>query len=83
MNFLNKPARKRKRMSPSREPRPFDDEYAGEGGADEATAVIAETVEGLAQLARRHQLDMLDYLLRMTHLEAEERLRLRSRRRLS
>lgn len=83
MNFLNKPARKRKRMSPSQEPRPFHDEYYGEGGADEATELIAETVEGLAQLARRHKLEMLDYLLRMAHLEAEERLRLRSRRKLS
>jgi hypothetical protein len=82
MNFLNKPTRKRKRMSPDREPRPFLDEYS-EGGADEATALIAETVDCLAQLARRHRLEMLDYLLRMTHLEAEERLRLRSRRKLS
>ena len=83
MNFLNKPARKRKRVSPSRELRPLHDEYTGEGSADEATAVIAEAVEGLALLARRHKLEMLDYLLRMAHLEAEERLRLRSRRKLS
>jgi hypothetical protein len=45
--------------------------------------LIAETTASLARLARRHQLEMLDYLLRMTHLEAEERLRLRSRRKLS
>jgi hypothetical protein len=70
-------------MSPSRELCTSHEEYAGEGSADEATAVIAEAVEGLALLARRHRLEMLDYLLRMTHLEAEERLRLRSRRRLS
>jgi hypothetical protein len=50
---------------------------------DEATALIAETTASLATLARRHQLDMLDYLLRMVHLEAEERLRLRSQRKLS
>jgi len=83
MNFLNKPARKRKRMSPSRGLRSIHDEYTGEGSADEATVVIAEAVESLALLARRHRLEMLDYLLRMTHLEAEDRLRLRSRRRLS
>jgi hypothetical protein len=70
-------------MSLSREPGPFRDEYAGEGGTDEAAAVIAETVEELAQMARHHRLYMLEYLLRMTHLEAEEHLRLRSRRRLT
>jgi hypothetical protein len=52
-------------------------------GADEATEFIAETSASLATLARRHHLDMLDYLLRMVHLEAEERLRLRSQRKLS
>jgi hypothetical protein len=83
MNFLTKPARKRKRMSPSRERRELHDDTAEEGGVDEATALIAETTQRLAAIARRHNLEMLDYLLRMTHLEAEERLRLRSRRKLS
>jgi hypothetical protein len=83
MNFLTKPTRKRKRMSPSREPRQLPDDISEEGGADEATALIAETTQKLARIARRHNLEMLDYLLRMTHLEAEERLRLRSRRKLS
>jgi hypothetical protein len=55
----------------------------GEGDPDEATELIAETTANLAALARRHRLDMLEYLLRMAHLEAEERLRLLSRRKLS
>jgi len=80
---LTKTARKRKTASPGRVRRSHDDDHPEEGGADEATALIAETTAGLARLARRHGLDMLDYLLRMAHLEAEERLRLRSRRRLS
>jgi hypothetical protein len=50
--------------------------------ADAAAALIAEVTASLAELAQRHQLDMLDYVLRMAHLEAEEHLRLRSRRRL-
>jgi hypothetical protein len=84
MNFLNKPARKRKRMSPSREPRHLhDDAHDEEGGADEATALISEATQKLSGIARRHNLEMLDYLLRMTHLEAEERLRLRSKKKLS
>jgi hypothetical protein len=70
-------------MPPSQEPSPFHDKHAGEDGPDEAAAVIAETVEELAHLARRHRLEMLDYLLGMTHLEATECLRLRSQRRLS
>ncbi|MGJ5179484.1 hypothetical protein ACQR16_15470 [Bradyrhizobium oligotrophicum] len=49
---------------------------------DAAAALIAEVTAGLSQLAQRHNLDMLDYLLRMANLEAEEHLRLRSRRRL-
>ena len=79
---MTKSARKRKSASPGGDRSSHDDEPE-EGGADEATALIAETTANLARLARRHQLDMLDYLLRMAHLEAEERLRLRSRRKLS
>jgi predicted secreted Zn-dependent protease len=82
MNILNKSARKRKRMSLGRE-REFHEARYSEDDCDEATALIAEVAQRLAQLARRHQLEMLDYLLRMTHLEAEERLRLRNRRKLS
>ena len=83
MNFLTKPARKRKRTSSGRERRQLHDDIPEDGGVDEATALIAETTQRLAGIARRHNLEMLDYLLRMTHLEAEERLRLRSRRKLS
>ena len=45
--------------------------------------MIAESVAELAGLARRHKLDMLGFLLSMTQLEAEEHLRLRSKRSLS
>jgi hypothetical protein len=81
--FLTKTARKRKIATPRRDGRSHDDEHPEEGDADEATALIAETTAELVRLARRHRLDMLDFLLRMAHLEAEERLRLRSRRKLS
>lgn len=50
---------------------------------DAAAALIAEVTASLSQLAQRHNLDMLDYLLRMANLEAEEHLRLRSKRSLS
>jgi hypothetical protein len=83
MSFLTKPPRKRKRPSPRREPRPVHPDIHEEGGADEAAVIIAETTQKLAGLARRHHLEMLDYLLRMTHLEAEEWLRLRSKKKLS
>ena len=63
--------------------RPGNNEPAGEGGPDEAAAFIAEAVAELAGLARRHKLDMLGFLLGMTLLEAEEHLRLRSKRNLS
>ncbi len=53
----------------------------GDGGPDEAAAFIAETAAELAALAGRHHLDVLLYLLKMTRLEAEERLN--GRRRLS
>ncbi len=46
-------------------------------------AFIAETVAELTKLARRHRLDVLGHLLGMAHLEAEERMRLRSKRKLS
>lgn len=82
MIFLTRPARKRKRTSARREPRRRHDDISDDG-VDEAAALIAETTQTLARLARRHNLEMLDYLLRMTHLEAEEWLRLRSRRKLS
>jgi hypothetical protein len=46
-------------------------------------ALILETLPGLTKLAERHQLDLLAYLLEMTQMEAEEHLRLRSKRKLS
>lgn len=70
-------------MPPSRgEVRPTDDP-PGDGGPDEAASFIAESVAELALLARRHRLGVLVRLLDMAQLEAEERVRLRSRRKLS
>jgi hypothetical protein len=46
-------------------------------------AFIAETVADLAKVARQHKLDLLVRLLEMTEMEAQERLRLRTRRNLS
>jgi hypothetical protein len=59
------------------------DEPDSEGGPDEAAAFIAETSADLSRLAQRHRLDLLGHLLRMAQLEAEEHLRLRSKRKLS
>jgi hypothetical protein len=46
-------------------------------------ALIAETVADLAQVARRHKLDVLLRLLEMAEMEAQERIRLRGKRNLS
>jgi len=54
-----------------------------EGGPDEAVAFIAETVTELVKLAERHRLEVLGHLLGMAQLEAEERLRTRSKHKLS
>jgi hypothetical protein len=54
-----------------------------EGGPDEAVAFIAETVAELVKLAERHRLEVLRHLLGMAQLEAEERLRTRSKHKLS
>lgn len=70
--LVTKPAGKRSRV-----------EEPGEGGADEAVAFIAEQVAALRKLAERHKLDVLHHLLGMTKLEADEHLRLRSKRKLS
>jgi hypothetical protein len=59
------------------------EDLAADGGPDEATAFIAESLAGLIQIAMRHRLDVLNHLLSMAQMEAEERLRLRSRRKLS
>ena len=55
----------------------------GEGGPDEAVAFIAENVADLTKLAKRHRLEILSHLLGMAQLEADEHLRLRSKRKLS
>jgi hypothetical protein len=79
---LAKTGRRRKRVS-GRDKRSRTDELREEGGPDEAAAFIAETSGDLARLARRHKLDMLSHLLGMAQMEAEEHLRLRSKRKLS
>nr|WP_249145878.1 hypothetical protein [Bradyrhizobium diazoefficiens] len=80
--LVTKPAKKRAGAGPSVRERSRNEE-PGEGGADEAVAFIAEQVSALRKLADRHKLDVLHYLLGMTKLEADEHLRLRSRRKLS
>ena len=59
------------------------DQRGEEGGPDEAVAFIAETVAELVKLAECHRLEVLSHLLGMAQLEAEERLRTRSKHRLS
>jgi hypothetical protein len=81
--YLRKVARKRKVASSPARRRSYSGEPPGEGGPDEAASLIAETTGNLARLARRHRLDHLTYLLAMAQLEAEEHLRLRSKRKLS
>lgn len=48
---------------------------SADGGPEEAAHYLAGAVAELAQIARRHQLDMLGYLLDMAHLEAEDLVR--------
>jgi hypothetical protein len=79
---LNKTRRRPKRGSAPGESRSRTYE-SGEGGSEEAANFIAETVGSLARLARRHELDLLTYLLAMTQLEAEEQVKLLRRRKLS
>jgi hypothetical protein len=55
----------------------------GDGGPEEAANFIAETVADLAQVAARHKLNMLCYLLSMTQLEAEELIQTFARKKLS
>jgi hypothetical protein len=80
---LTKSGGRRARTHQGKGRQPRSDEPAGEGDPEEAAAFIAETVVELAGLARRHKLDVLGFLLGMTQLEAEEHLRLRSKRNLS
>jgi hypothetical protein len=82
-NFLTKAGGGRKRTASGGDRRYQADETGEEGGPDEAVAFIAETVAELTKLAERHRLEVLSHLLGMAQLEAEERLRLRSKRKLS
>lgn len=45
---------------------------AEDGGAVAAATFVARSAGELAQLARRHRLDILAYLLEMAQLEAQE-----------
>ena len=81
--FLTKARRARKRTASGGTGRVLADERNGEGGPDEAVAFIAETVAELLKLAKNHQLEVLSHLLGMVQLEAEERLRTRSKKKLS
>ena len=73
----------RKRKASGKDRRSRTEDSIGEGGPDEAVAFIAETVADLTKLAKRHRLEILNHLLGMAQLEAEEHLRLRSKRKLS
>jgi hypothetical protein len=54
-----------------------------EVGPEEAAHIISLTAESLARLARRHDFDLVSYLLSMTKLEAEEQAKRLRRRKLS
>ena len=86
-NFLSKSCRRPEAESFGQESelatRERTDERGEEGGPDEAVAFIAETVAELVKLAERHRLEVLSHLLGMAQLEAEERLRTRSKHKLS
>jgi hypothetical protein len=66
--------------SPPRKKRKPAAKSARDGGPGEAAVFIAEAVADLAQLARRHQLDVLGFLLDMSLMEAKEIVRLRGKR---
>ena len=83
VGLLTKKAHRRTLGSKTRDRRLRTHEPRGEGGPEEAAAFIAESAADLAGLARRHRLDLLGFLLGMLRLEAEEQLRLRSKRNLS
>jgi hypothetical protein len=80
---LTKTGSRRKRSSAGKDGRSRTDEPNGDGGPDEAAVFIAEAVADLVRLAERHRLGMLGFLLGMAQLEAEERVRLRSKQKLS
>jgi hypothetical protein len=51
----------------------------GDGGPTEAASFVAEQLVDLAQLARRHQLNVLGFLLDMALMEATEIVRRRGK----
>jgi hypothetical protein len=51
-----------------------------DGGPVEAASFVAEQLADLAQLARRHRLDVLGFLLDMSLMEAKEIVRRRGKR---
>jgi hypothetical protein len=81
-NCLSKAGGGRRRTASGKNRTSPTDQWGEEGGPDEV-AFIAETVAELVKLAERHRLEVLGHLLGMAQLEAEERLRTRSRRKLS
>jgi hypothetical protein len=66
------PPRKKKRKPAAKSVR--------DGGPTEAASFVAEQVADLAQLARRHKLDVLGFLLDMSLMEAKEIVRRRGKR---
>lgn len=58
-------------------------EPPGAGDRDEAAHFIAAAAGDLAEIAQSHGLDHLRYLLAVARMEAEEQVRMRSKRRLS
>jgi hypothetical protein len=80
---LGKAKRRHKRVIAHGESRSRTDEPPGEGGSEEAANFIAEMVASLTRLARRHDLDLVAYLLAMTQLEAEDQVKILRRRKLS
>ena len=84
MQFLTeKKSDRRSRASAGKNRSPCADEPREDDGPDEAAGFIAEAAADLARLAERHRLEMLGRLLRMSQLEADEYVRLRSKPRLS
>jgi hypothetical protein len=65
---------------PRKKRKPAAAKSARDGGPGEAAGFIAEAVADLAQLARRHRLDVLGFLLDMSLMEAQEIVRLRGKR---
>lgn len=72
-----------RKPKPSVGRRTAGDETAREGSADDALVLIGAAATELAKLAQRHKFEVLDHLLAMARLEADEQLRARSRRKLS